>query len=61
MKALLFIVFITGLSILISHFFSPEVTWFTYYIGGMVGFIVSAFCLQIWNRRRRKKEEKENK
>ena len=61
MIPLLFIIIITGLSVLISHFYSEEVTWFNYYIGAMVGFVVSGIALEIWNRRRRKKEEKESK
>lgn len=55
MLPLLFILFITGLSILITLYFSSEVTWFTYYIGGLVGLLVSGIILEIWTRQKRKK------
>jgi hypothetical protein len=58
MKPLLFIHIVTGSSILIIQYVSSEVTWVTYYIGAMVGFIVSGIFLEIWNRRRRKQEER---
>ena len=61
MKPLLFILIVTGFSIKISHYLSAEVTWFTYYLGGMTGFILSAICIEIWNKKRRKKEEIEAK
>jgi len=61
MKPLLFIIIVTGLSLLISHYYSAERTWFTYYIGVMVGFVVSGISLDIWNRRRKKQEERDNK
>ena len=60
MKPLLFIIIVTGLSILISHYYSSEVTWLTYYIGAMVGFVLSGISLEFWNRRKRKKEERDN-
>jgi len=60
MLPLLFIILITGLSILISHFYSDEGTWLNYYIGAMVGFVVSGILLEFWNKRRRKQEEKDN-
>jgi hypothetical protein len=49
MIPLLFIVTVTGLSMLISCHFSPEITWFTYYIGGMTGLFVSGTALDFWN------------
>lgn len=57
MKPLLFILIVTGLSLFISRHFSVEGTWFNYYIGVIVGFVVSGILLDIWNRRRRKLEE----
>jgi len=60
MIPLLFIQIVTVFSILIIKYVSSEVTWFTYYIGAMVGFIVSGISLELWNRRRRKKEERRN-
>jgi len=57
MKPLLFIIVVTGSSIQISRYFSTDVTWFTHYIGGMAGIIVSAIFIGFWNKRRRKAEE----
>lgn len=57
MKPLLFILIITAVSLLISRHFSVEGTWFSYYIGGIAGIVVSGISLEIWNRRRRKLEE----
>jgi len=57
MKALLFILVVTGCCLLISRHFSVEGTWISYYVGGIVGFIVSGISLDIWNKRRRKLEE----
>ena len=57
MKALLFIIIVTGISLLISRQFSTEVTWMKYYVGAIAGFIVSGILLDIWNRRRKKLEE----
>ena len=54
MMPLLFILAVTGLSMLISCHFSPEITWFTYYIGGMIGLFVSGTALDFWNWRIRK-------
>jgi L-lactate permease len=61
MIPLLFIIMITGLSIVVSCQFSSEVTWFTYYLGGVVGLLVSGVALEIWNKRTRAKEEEEAK
>ena len=59
MKPLLFILVVTGFSVLISHNFSADVTWFTYYIGGMSGLIMSGISIEIWNKRMRKQEERD--
>lgn len=61
MKPLLFILIVTGFSLLISGNFSVEGTWFNYYVGGIVGFIVSGISLDIWNRWRRKLEESDSR
>ena len=61
MIPLLFILIVTGLSILISYLISPEVTWLDYYKGGIIGFFLSAMILYIWNKRRRSKEMENNR
>ncbi len=62
MKALLFMVMVTGLGVLISlRFVDDETTWFEYYRGGVAGLFVSAALLHLWNTRIRKKEEKNRK
>ncbi|MEW6670017.1 MAG: hypothetical protein AB1512_32810 [Thermodesulfobacteriota bacterium] len=61
MKPLLFIIAVVGASILVSYHLTEEVTWFTYYAGGMAGLLVSGAALEFWNRRRRKREEEEAK
>ena len=58
MIALAFIIVVTGLSILISHFISTDPTWFDYYKGGIIGFFCSGIILHVLNERRRKKELK---
>lgn len=58
MLPLLFILCITGLSIVVAYRFSSEVTWFTYYLGGIIGLFISSVILEFWTRRRRKKEQK---
>lgn len=40
---------------MITYYVSEDVTWFTYYIGGVVGLLVSSIILEIWTRRKRKK------
>ena len=55
MLPLLFILFVTGVSILVTYHFSEDVTWFTFYIGGVVGLLASSTILEIWTRRKRKK------
>ena len=54
MLPLLFILFITGLSVLITYYFSKDVTWFTYYIGVIVGLLVSSIFLEIRTRQKKK-------
>jgi len=61
MTALLFIIVITGLSVLISHAISPDPTFFDYYKGGVIGFFLSGVILYLLNERRRKKELKNNR
>lgn len=61
MIPLLFILIITGVSILISYSLSSEVTWLDYYKGGMVGLFISGVLLSFWNKRRRDKEARKNK
>lgn len=58
MLPLLFVLFITGLGIVIAYRLSSDVTWFTYYLGGIIGLFISSLILEIWTRRRRKKEQK---
>lgn len=60
MIPLLFIILVTALSILISVYYSTEVTFFSYYVGAMVGIVLSGICLEIWNRRKRKQEERDS-
>jgi uncharacterized membrane protein YqjE len=61
MKPLLFILAVTGLSLLIAYRFSPEGSWFSLYIGGIAGLLVSGAALGMWNKRKRAKEEAETK
>ncbi|MBN2125843.1 MAG: hypothetical protein JW821_16210 [Deltaproteobacteria bacterium] len=56
MIALHFILLVTALGVVISCRLSPEVTWFTYYIGGVVGLFGSGIMLEAWNRKRRREE-----
>ncbi|MDB9823010.1 hypothetical protein OAC89_04840 [Deltaproteobacteria bacterium] len=58
MIALLFILTITGLSVLVSYFLSSEPGWLDYYRGGVLGFFLSGVILYILNEKRRKKELK---
>ena len=57
MLPLLFILSVIGLSVYISTFFVPEVTFFTYYVGGVIGMFVSGIALEFWIRRKRKEEK----
>jgi len=62
MLALLLIVMGTLLGVLVSSFFAEEEsTWLTYYIGGIVGLLVSSVILEIRNVQRRKSELEEEK
>ena len=54
MIPLLFILMVTWLSILISCHMSPEITWFTYYMGAVIGLFVSGMALDLWNKRTRR-------
>lgn len=56
MKPLIFVLVVLGLSIMISLRLSEEVTWFTYYKGGVAGLLVSGVLLEVWVRRRRARE-----
>ena len=57
MLALFYIVMITALSIWMALHVSSDVTWFTYFIGGVMGLFVSAIGLDAWNRRQRNSED----
>jgi predicted tellurium resistance membrane protein TerC len=61
MSPLLFILIVTGLSILINYLLSEEITWKTYYMGTMSGLLISGIVIDIWNWRNRKREEKKRK
>lgn len=62
MLALLLIVMGTVLGVLVSTFFIDEDSgWLTYYIGGIVGLLVSSVILEIKNVSRQKKELEEEK
>jgi len=61
MYPLLFILVVTGLSILIHYLLSEKVTWLTYYMGTMSGLLISGIVIDIWNWRNRKREEKKRK
>ena len=50
MISLLFIVSVTCLSIQINLSLSPTVTWFTYYMGGVVGLLISSSILDLWTK-----------
>ena len=50
MIALLFIFITTWLGIETSTRFSHEVTWFTYYLGGVFGLFASGMGLELWNK-----------
>ena len=52
----LFILSVIGLSVYIATFFVSEVTFFTYYVGGVIGLFVSGIVLEIWIRRKGKKK-----
>lgn len=56
MIPLLFILLVTGVSIYCFLHFSAEISWFTYYLGGVVGLLVSSLMLEIWTRKKRKEK-----
>ena len=57
MLALIYIVTVTALSIWMTLHVSTNVTWFTYFIGGVMGLFVSAIGLDAWNRKQRNSED----
>jgi putative effector of murein hydrolase LrgA (UPF0299 family) len=61
MLPLLFILIVVGLSIVVNYLRSEEITWLTYYIGTMVGFLISGIVLDLWNWRSRKREEEKKR
>jgi len=61
MISLLFIIVVTGLSMMISHYINPEPGWFEYYKGGIIGFFLSGVILYFLNEKRRKKELKKTR
>ena len=50
MLALLFIFVTTWLGIETTTRLSQEVTWFTYYLGGIFGLLISGLALEIWTK-----------
>ena len=63
MFALIFIIITTWLGIETSTRFSQEVTWFTYYLGGIFGLFLSGIGLELWTKWKNlgKKADKERK
>ena len=57
MLPLLFILLVIALSVLVTCQLSEKITWFTYYIGIMLGLLISGIVLEFSNRRRRKREQ----
>ena len=55
MSALLFIIGITVSSVFISLQLASEVSWFTYYLGGVVGLFLSSVVLKCNNELRERK------
>jgi uncharacterized membrane protein SirB2 len=53
MIPLLLMLMVTGLSVLTSCHLAPNVTWFTYYIGGVIGLFVSGMAFDFWNKKNR--------
>ncbi|MBW1944963.1 MAG: hypothetical protein JRJ51_19325 [Deltaproteobacteria bacterium] len=60
MFALIFIIITTWLGIETSTRFSQEVTWFTYYLGGVFGLFLSGIGLELWDKWKNR-ETKANK
>ncbi len=63
MLAFLLMVLGTSLGVLVSttFFLNEESTWLTYYLGGVVGLLVSSVILEIKNIHRRKRELEEER
>ena len=61
MFSLAFIVIVTGISIFVRCSLTDDVTWFDYYLGGVIGLFLSGVALQIWNSIKRKQEMKNKK
>ncbi len=60
MASLIFILAVTGISILISYMISADGSWFDYYKGGIIGFFISGIILYVINSMRRAKELKKD-
>jgi hypothetical protein len=60
MIPLIFIIMVTGLCIYLSYHVTPEseITWFTYYKGGIVGMFVSGLALEFWIKKRKRSDKK---
>jgi hypothetical protein len=54
MVPLFFILIVTVSSIFISCHVTPQITWLTYYLGGMIGIVVSGMILDFWNKKNRR-------
>ena len=54
MIALIFIILTTWLGIETSTRLSEEVTWFTYYLGGIAGILISSILIACWNKKFKK-------
>ena len=59
MGPLLFIFTVMATSLHVAIRLSHEATWFTYYLGGVAGLLVSSMILEIWTRQTRKHEKPE--
>ena len=57
MLPLLFIILGITLGILVALQIGEGTSWFTYYVGGMIGLLLSSLALEWWNKQKRKKEE----
>jgi len=58
MISLIFIIVITGTSIFITYSISPDISWFDYYKGGLIGLLISGIILKLWNKKQVNKDEK---
>lgn len=61
MLPLSFILLVTGLSIVVNCLRSEEITWLTFYMGGMTGLLISGIATDLWVWRSRKRQEKRRK